>query len=335
MVGNLYVELVRRWTSFLQHGGDDEGGAIEDIGKSLLAIKVLRRLLISGYEFPNRDKNVSEFWNIARAHFGDFLVIVTRDPPTLAPDIQDLVAKHLLQLSKLHVDMATTHPGAFALLPDSINLTKAYWGLVSNFGSHFGVASASSMHKILDNGGVDDEEKSIMEKLSLKGLLILRACVRMVFNPQQTFKFRKPEDKEEKNQSQEVMKDGLLSHEMVMEIMEVVVTRFFVLREVDLRDWTQDAEEWERKEDSEGTGYMYAVRPCAERLFLDLMINFKEILVEPLLQVFYRVASKMIPVPKTRSLISRSIGKRRYIAERFSLYSGCTVCRSPTSTAGF
>jgi hypothetical protein len=292
VVGSLYVELVRRWTSFLQHGGDDEGGAIEDIERSLLAIKVLRRLLVSGYEFPNRDKDVSELWNIARAHFGDFLAIVTRDPPTLAPDIQDLITKHLLQLSKLHVDIATTHPAAYALLPDSINLTKAYWGLVSSFGQHFGVTSANSMHKILDNGQINDEEKSIMEQLSLKGLLILRACVRMVFNPQQTFKFRKPEDKEEKKHAQEVMRDGLLSQELGMEIMEVVVTRFFVLREVDLRDWTQDAEEWERKEDSQGDGYMYAVRPCAERLFLDLMINFKEMLVQPLLQVFYKVASK-------------------------------------------
>lgn len=73
-------------------------------------------------------------------------------------------------------------------------------------------------------------------------------------------------------------------------MMETVVTRYFVFRPSDLRQWEEEPDEWERREDMEGDDIEYSTRSCAERLFLDLAINFKT-LVQPLLQVFYSVAS--------------------------------------------
>ncbi|KAF9635979.1 Importin-beta [Lasiodiplodia theobromae] len=290
VLGHIYMEKVQQWLAFLQHGGDDEGGALESIEQSLLAIKVLRRVLVSGFEFPNRDSDVQQFWGIVRNQLGDFLTITSQEPSTLSSPVKELVEKHLLQLAKLHLEMSKTHPAAFVLLPDSINTTKAYWGLIVKFGENFGIKQASMEGQIGTDGDTDDDEKSIMERLCLKGLLLIRACLRMVFNPAQTFKYRHEQEKQERAEATQLVKQELLGEDFVREMMETVVTRYFVFRPSDLRQWEEEPDEWERREDMEGDDIEYSIRSCAERLFLDLAINFKT-LVQPLLQVFYSVAS--------------------------------------------
>lgn len=202
VLGHIYMEKVQQWLAFLQHGGDDEGGALESIEQSLLAIKVLRRILISGFDFPNRDSDIQQFWGIVRNQLGDFLALTSQETSTLSQPVKELVEKHLLQLSKLHLEMAKAHAAAFVLLPDSLNITKAYWGLIVKFGENFGTKQVSTDGQIGTDGNADDDdddddEKPIMERLCLKGLLLIRACIRMVFNPAQTFKYRHEQEKQE------------------------------------------------------------------------------------------------------------------------------------------
>ena len=257
--------------------------------QSLLAMKVLRRLLIAGYEHPNRDNDVWALWTLTQQHLAAFMQIEKAGHPSTA-----LIERHMIQLSKLHHEMSRDHPAAFALLPHSIDLVRAYWNLVKDFGEVFGskqaVASAVSKSRIGTDGDVD-EAKPTMEKLALKGLLIIRTCVKMVHNPTQTFKYRTLEDKEEKTQATELLQQHLLAQEFVREVMEVLVTRFFVFRASDLREWEEEPEEWEKREEGDGEDWEFSVRSCSEKLFLDLAINYKDMLVQPLLQVFYSVAN--------------------------------------------
>ncbi|KAF2093794.1 ARM repeat-containing protein [Rhizodiscina lignyota] len=291
VLGRIYFDRVQQWLAFLQGGGDDEGRAFESIQESLLAIKVIRRLLIAGYEFPNRDKDVHEFWRLVRNQFGDLLSIASNEQSTISPEVIRLVQKHLVQLAKLHLNMAKTHPAAFVLLPDSLDLVRAYWGLISKFGETFGSKSPIASAKIGNDGDADEDEKPLMEQLALKGLLIIRACVKMVFHPAQTFKYRHEQEKEERKQAIEAVKTQLFTDSLVREMTDVVVTRFFVFRASDLREWEEEPEEWERMQDGEGETFEFSVRPCAEKLFLDLAINYKMLVVEPLLNIFNIVAT--------------------------------------------
>ncbi|KAI9821063.1 MAG: hypothetical protein M1827_003796 [Pycnora praestabilis] len=291
VLGRIYVEKVQKWRKFIESGGDDEGGALDSIDQSLLAVKVIRRLLIAGYEFPNRNKDVQEFWTIIRSQFGHLLSIVQQDPQTLSTSICDTLEKHLMQLSKLHLEMAKVHPAAFALLPDSVGLVRAYWGLIATFGETYGTTNAVTASDMGGYGDADEEEKSLRERLSLKGFLLIRACVKMVFSPSQTFKYRHAEEKEEQKVSTRLMKTQLLTADTVNHIMETIVTRFFVFRASDLRQWEEEPEEWEKEDEGEVDGWEFSLRPCAEKLFLDLVINFKDLLVPPLLHVFQSVSS--------------------------------------------
>ena len=80
----------------------------------------------------------------------------------------------------------------------------------------------------------------MMEMLTLKGLLLIRACLKMVFNPVQTFRYQKDEDKQERKKPKELMKAELLSGEFAREMMETLVTRFFVFTVRDLKEWEEE-----------------------------------------------------------------------------------------------
>ncbi|TKA25417.1 hypothetical protein B0A50_06284 [Salinomyces thailandicus] len=274
----LYAETVSYW----QQGGLDESA----MKLSLLTIKVLRRLLVQGYEHPHRNEEVVAFWRATQQHLSTFM--------QLGQQLHSpLLEKNMLQLAKLHHEMAKEHPAAFALLPNSVELATAYWGLVKDYGQSFGstevVTSAVANASIGTDGDADDD-KPATEKLALRGLLILRACVKMVHSPAQTFKYRQPADKAEKKQATELLRSHLLSHPFIQETMEVIVTRFFVFRRPDLREWAEEPEEWEKREEGDGEDWEFSIRSCAEKLFLDLAINYKDVLVQPLLAVFYQVA---------------------------------------------
>ena len=284
-LSTLYIQKVNAWMSFLKSGGDDEGGALDGMEQSLLTLRVLRRLIIAGYEFPNRIQDVRDIWGILALHFGEMLGLVQEESAVLHVNPRSLIEKHLIQIAKLHLDMIKTHPAGYALLPDSVGLAKAYWTLARQFGESLGSRSPLSRR-------IDDEETApAFEKLSLRGLLLIRACVKMVYNPAQTFKYQQAEDKEEKNLAKELMRNDLLSGEFAQEVMESLVTRFFVFTPQDLYQWQEDPEGWEKTQEESGDDWELSLRTCSEKLFLDLMIFYKDLLVQPLINVFQTVAS--------------------------------------------
>lgn len=289
ILGNTYVEKVEK----ASRGFNDieADGSVEAAEQSLVILKIIRRLIISGYEHPNRVTDVQQFWSLTLSHFANFVAIAKQRQPSLSPRLVTLIGKHVLQLSKLHLAMATEHPAAFALLHQSIDMVKFYWSLVTELGTSYGSSNLSEW-KIVTDGDADTEEKSILEKLGLKGLVLLRACARVAFHPVQTFKYLHPSDKEERASAVQMVKSQLFEEGFVVQVMELLVTKFFVFRPNDLREWEEEPEEWERREEEITDAWEFSIRSCAEKLFLDLITQFKDLLIPKLLNVFYSYAGK-------------------------------------------
>ncbi|KAF2644399.1 ARM repeat-containing protein [Massarina eburnea CBS 473.64] len=288
VLGTIYVNKTQAWQSFFRDGGDDEAAALESIENSLLAIKILRRLIMTGYEFPGREKDVQGFWTLSRSHFGDLLPYVMDEASPLAPQARKLVETHLMQLAKFHLAMASSHPADFVLLPDSIDLVRAYWSLIARLSETWGSKSLDGAK--IGTDGDQDDDAPILERLGLKGLLLVRACVKMVFYPTQSFRYKHQQEKDERARAMQMVKSELLTDDLVREMISALVTRFFVFRPSDLRMWEEEPDEWEKMEEG-AEDWEFAVRPCAEKLFLDLAKNFKDLIIQPLLQVFYSVAT--------------------------------------------
>ena len=336
VLGTIYITKVQSWLGFIQNGGDNEGGALNSIEHSLLSLRVLRRLFIAGYEFPNRNKDVHELWILVNQRFGEILSLVSQHSHLIHAQVRQLIEKHLVQTSKLHHEMVKTHPAAFVLLPHSFDLAKSYWSLLVEFGRTFGSQTTAVTSKIGTGGGEEEEEEitPCVEKLSLKALLLLRATVKLVYSPTHTFKYQHAEDKEERKLSVENIKSQLLSDSLIREMMETLVTRFFVFRPKDLREWEEEPEEWERREEGEGDAWEFSVRSCAEKLFLDLVINNKALLIEPLLSVFSAVASMFCDLFFDSLSDSSSYTKHRHSFERLHIRRYWTCGTSTRSAFG-
>ena len=74
----------------------------------------------------------------------------------------------------------------------------------------------------------------------------------------------------------------LLKPELISEMALLIITKFFTFRQIDLQAWEEDEDEWEIREEGGGDTWEFEIRPCAERLFMDLVINFQSLLIDPL-----------------------------------------------------
>lgn len=292
VLGSLYHDKARTWLTFLARGDDGEA-AVRSIEQSLLALRVLRRILVAGWDFPNRSSQFQDIWTLLNDHFRETLALISNTALRFHGNVRQLAEKHLRQIAKLHVNIARDHPAGFSLMQSSIPLLSAYWSLVDQFGETFGSRTTDD-DLTMDgrDGESDDSRMPLIEFLSLKGLQLVRACLRIMFNPARTFKYQNDEDKAEKTQSRDLLKSGFLTEAFAQTAMQTLVTRFFVLRPDDIRDWNEQPEEWEQKETGDADFADFSVRPCAEKLFLDLILNYKMQLIHPLMSVFGHVASK-------------------------------------------
>lgn len=143
-LSTIYFEKLGRWLSFLKVGGSDEGGALESMEQSLLTLRILRRLIIAGYDFPNRQQDIRDIWSSLISQFAEMLALAQKAEGALASQPQNLIEKHLIQISKLHLETAKNHAAGFALLPDSTALARAYWGLIRQCGETYGSQDLSS-----------------------------------------------------------------------------------------------------------------------------------------------------------------------------------------------
>ncbi|KAK5057687.1 hypothetical protein LTR84_011688 [Exophiala bonariae] len=278
VLGSLYVNLVSKWQS--PQGQLDLSSALN----SHSALKTLRRLLVVGFENPHREEDVRQFWTLLQTQQHAFWLSYNE---TSSPDLKTVIMKHLLQLSKLYLNMAREHPASFVLL-GCMDILNHSWNTISQVDAKSALNGNFDWNEYRSGDQLDE---SPTEKLALKALLLFRACLKMVFNPVQTFKYQTPQDKDDRKNAVDHIKNTILTNDFVLRLMELLVTQYFVLRPADLRDWEEEPDEWERREEEIADAWEFSIRSCAEKLFLDLVINFKELLVPRLLDVFQQYAT--------------------------------------------
>lgn len=300
LLGEIYTSSTQSWISFLTSGHGGESSADLAMANSLAAFKTLRRLLIVGYEEPHKDSTVQQAWNLSQTQFGQFLGFVSHDSPIPGPYL-DVVGKHLMQFTKLHLEMSQTHPASFAALPNSFDLVRSYWDLVAKFAEVF--TKSGGLRQESGNGDAKSKvEGPLLEKLALKGLLLCRACVKMVNQPKQTFKYRSKEARTEQDELVVRLKDDLLKDEFIVQMANVIISNLLVFREADLEAWEENSEEWEQQEETQGSAWEWEVRPCAENVLNFLLVSYKHLLVQPLLAYFETAKSPQADIMAKESV---------------------------------
>ncbi|CAK7239354.1 MAG: hypothetical protein STHCBS139747_000784 [Sporothrix thermara] len=286
---------------------------------SFAALKVLRHLTINGFEYPHRSAVVTKFWSTTQVQFMQLIGFVkasgaggagsgndstsTNGGSNENDKITELVAKHLLKFARLHLDMSEVHPASFAALPASVDMVGVYWQLVEDFAAEYvqssGLRQTSSAGGGSGGGGSGggSESKSakfegpLLERLALRGLLLLKSCIQIITQPLQTFKYRSAEAQKDQSEGVQRIKTQLFTDDFILKMVSTIITKLFHFRQSDLEAWEEDPEVWEMQESELGAAWEWQVRPCAEKVFLSLLIHNKELLVPPLLSYFQQAMS--------------------------------------------
>ncbi|KAF8462559.1 armadillo-type protein [Kalaharituber pfeilii] len=278
VLGGVYVRCVDIWAP-------SGSPAPELLLISLLCLKVIRRLFSAGYEFPNRHEPVGQFWQILQQHLASFMNLTSG-----TGDYVGGVRKHVIHLGKIFLEVSRVHQTAFALLPGSIDLVKSYWNLVVAHGETLAsskpLGTGLKKHMDMENGEQGDGEEEFREKVALHGMLLFWGCLKAVYQPNQTFRYRHAQEKQERTEAVELLKTQLLNRDVIISSMEILVTRYFMLRKGDLEAWEEDPESWSMQWEDASESWEFLIRPCAEKLFMDLVTSMKAVLADPLKRVY-------------------------------------------------
>lgn len=187
ILGGVYLKFVHVWAT----SSTESPPVAELMNLTLTCLKIQRRLMVHGYEFPNRVEEVKEFWQIIQTHLAPFLRL-TEGPSQFA----EAARKHAKSLGKLFLNVSSSHGFSFALMPDTLPLVRNYWSLVVDHGERLAqskpltggkrkASTTNGTNGVVDGAAEEEDEglQQFREKVALQGMVLLRGCIRLVFNP--------------------------------------------------------------------------------------------------------------------------------------------------------
>ncbi|GLB33947.1 putative ARM repeat-containing protein [Lyophyllum shimeji] len=98
--------------------------------------------------------------------------------------------------------------------------------------------------------------------------------------------------------------ENALSREFVENAVQLLVTRFMPLNPKDLENWMADPEEWVNVEDRENDLWEYEIRPCSERVLVQISNQYPQF-VTPLLESTFKQIAAQPPAGDLQSVLQK------------------------------
>lgn len=227
-----------------------------------MALEAIRRLSAIGFQTPHKSPELQELW---RTQWSQVELLLNLFLQKKLSSIQKASLKRMIiDSGKLFTEIANNHPSSFGFMPNTPLLVSHYWG------------SACAMRdQQASMGRLAEDDCEVFEAFNLTALILLRACFRIVYNPVHTFKGSSRPAIQEAADSKEVIKNEILTDAAVHEICKGIISKFLVALPADVERILNEPEEWELKEEGEDDAPNAFVRPCAERLLLDIALRNK------------------------------------------------------------
>ncbi|KAJ7498772.1 armadillo-type protein [Mycena latifolia] len=103
--------------------------------------------------------------------------------------------------------------------------------------------------------------------------------------------------KENLGQWKPLRKDGTENHnslppDFVQTAVETLIKQFMPLKEAELKEWMEDPEQWVNDQDTDNEQWVYEIRPCSERVLMQLSNQYSDIVAPMLLNLYMNIATK-------------------------------------------
>uniref|UniRef100_A0A9J7Z4M0 Importin-11 n=1 Tax=Cyprinus carpio carpio TaxID=630221 RepID=A0A9J7Z4M0_CYPCA len=228
----------------------DQQAALSSLERTLLSLKVLRKLTVHGFIEPHNNMEVmvtflqSFHLLFAGRQFG---------PGSLC---REKLEKTIILFTKVLLDFLEYHPWPFIpLIQRSLEFAVSYVFTEVGEGVVF--------------------ERFIVQCMNLIKMIVKNEA----YKPAKNIEDSKPENLEAHK-----IKTAFFTHQTLTEIGRRLVSKYFLLTEEELTMWEEDPESF-AVEETGGDSWKYSLRPCTEVLFLDIFHNYSQTLTPVLLEM--------------------------------------------------
>lgn len=232
----------------------DEATALSSLERTLLSLKVLRKLTVHGFQEPQQNMEVMGFLNAVFERLKQFLECCRQVGPDSS--CREKLEKTIILYTKVLLDFLECHPCAFIpLIQRSLEFAVSYVFTPAGEGVAF-------------------------ERFTVQCMNLIKMIVKNdAYKPAKNIDDSKPESLEAHQ-----IKTAFFTHPTLTEMGRRLVSHYFLLTEEELAMWEEDPESF-AVEETGGDSWKYSLRPCTEVLFLDIFHNYSQTLTLVLLEM--------------------------------------------------
>ncbi|CAB1449359.1 unnamed protein product, partial [Pleuronectes platessa] len=232
----------------------DEAAALGSLERTLLSLKVLRKLTVHGFQEPQQNMEVMGFLNAVFERLKQFLECCRQVGPDST--CREKLEKTIILYTKVLLDFLEYHPCPFIpLIQRSLEFAVSYVFTPAGEGVTF--------------------ERFIVQCMNLIKLIVKNDS----YKPAKNIEESKPESLEAHK-----IKTAFFTHPTLTEIGRRLVSHYFLLTEEELAMWEEDPESF-AVEETGGDSWKYSLRPSTEVLFLDLFHTYSQTMTPVLLEM--------------------------------------------------
>ncbi|KAM6328269.1 importin-11 isoform 1-T15 [Alca torda] len=232
----------------------NEAAATNSLERTLLSLKVLRKLTVHGFVEPHWSVEVMGFLHAVFERLKQFLEC---SRSIRAENVcRDRLEKTIILFTKVLLDFLDQHPFSFtALIQRSLEFAVSY---------------------VFTEAG----EGIVFERFIVQCMNLIKMIVKnYAYKPSKNIEDSSPETLEAHK-----IKTAFFTYPTLMEICRRLVTHYFLLTKEELTMWEEDPESF-TVEETGGDSWKYSLRPCTEVLFIDIFHEYNQTLTPVLLEM--------------------------------------------------
>ncbi|XP_006876255.1 PREDICTED: importin-11 [Chrysochloris asiatica] len=241
--------------TFLQQVSCGNEAAVQSsLERTLLSLKVLRKLTVNGFVEPHKNIEVMGFLHGIFERLRQFLDC-SRSIGTNNV-CRDRLEKTIILFTKVLLDFLDQHPFSFTpLIQRSLEFSVSYVFTEVGDGVTF--------------------ERFIVQCMNLIKMIVKNYA----YKPSKNFEDSSPETLKAHK-----IKMAFFTYPTLTEICRRLVSHYFLLTEEELTMWEEDPEGF-IVEETGGDSWKYSLRPCTEVLFIDIFHEYNQTLTPVLLEM--------------------------------------------------
>ncbi|KAG4303029.1 hypothetical protein PCK1_000695 [Pneumocystis canis] len=237
---------------------------------SHLCFKILRRLIVYGFEHPYKNENARSFFQSSYTYLKLYFNLCEH----IKGNMFAFLYSYIILFGKMFLEFSSTQLTSIFLMPDSTEIIMIYLDVLEKNADIF-------------NGQETDLTK-FMSRIIIQGLLLIKHCVKFLHNSDLLLDFKLENYKQEIQETYKTLERNIFNPEMIQRISEILITKYIILRPNDLFLWEENPEQWFLEEEKQS--WEYNLRLCTECLFADIFLIYNKILFNPFMSLFQTIA---------------------------------------------